>query len=44
LSNELRKRSIEKVADVVYACLQPDGALYTDVRPDSLGYVQKVED
>lgn len=44
LYDELRKRGIERITDVVYANLQTDGTLYTDVREDRLGYVQKVED
>jgi len=44
LYDELRKRGIDKVSDVFYASLQTDGTLYTDVKQDNLGYVQKVED
>ncbi|MDH7479591.1 MAG: DUF421 domain-containing protein [Syntrophomonadaceae bacterium] len=44
LYDELRRRGIEKVSEVVYASLQADGTLYTDLRDDRLGYVQKVED
>lgn len=44
LYDELRKRGIEKTADVIYASLQSDGTLYIDIRQDNLGYVQKVEE
>lgn len=44
LYDELRKRGIEKTADVVYASFQPDGNLYIDTRQDNLRYNIKVKD
>lgn len=44
LYKELRKRNIEDISDVMYASLESDGTLYTDVKKDNLDYVQKVED
>lgn len=44
LYNELARRNIKNIDDVVLASLQTDGSLYVDVREDALSYVQKVED
>lgn len=44
LYNQLTQRGIQDISTVVYASLQTDGTLYTDVRKDQLDYVQKVED
>ncbi|MTI80903.1 MAG: DUF421 domain-containing protein [Firmicutes bacterium] len=44
LYNELRKRKVKDVKDVVYAALQTDGSLYTDIEEDDLKYVQEIED
>jgi len=40
LYDELKKKGIERTTDVVYASLQSDGTLYTDIRPDNLEHIQ----
>jgi len=44
LYKQLSQRGIRDLSDVVYASLESDGTLFTDIREDLLSYVQKVED
>ncbi len=44
LMQELRKRNISDLNEVIYAALNTDGSLYIDQKKDNLHYVQKVED
>lgn len=44
LYQELRKRNINKISDVICAFLGSDGNLYIDLKNDQLSYVQKIED
>lgn len=44
LDQELKKRNITKISEVIYAALNSDGSLYIDLKNDDLHYVQEVED
>lgn len=44
LMQELKKRKIHRVADVLYAALNTEGVLYVSLKQSNLKYTQKVED
>lgn len=44
LYQELKKRNIDSVSNIVYAAVNTDGSLFIDLKDDKLKYVQKVED
>ena len=44
LTQELKKRNIFNINEIIYAALNSDGSLYIDLKNDQLQYVQKVED
>lgn len=44
LIQELRKRNVVNISDVVYAALNTSGVLYVSLKKSNLNYTQKVED
>jgi uncharacterized membrane protein YcaP (DUF421 family) len=44
LTQELRKRKIGNIADVIYAALNTEGVLYVSMKHSDLKYSQKVEE
>lgn len=44
LEQELKKRNISNISDIIYAALNTSGVLYVSLKKSNLKYIQKVED
>jgi uncharacterized membrane protein YcaP (DUF421 family) len=44
LNQELKKRNINNVSDVIYAAVNTSGVLYVSLKKSTLKSIQKVED